>query len=132
MKKITLFSVILLFTGMNMVMAQLAKVNHIPCFNYPLTEQYAAFVESGSGSGGESREQRDMDVEVNTTTDATSSIFATVWVVNVNSTEVLGPFTVVANGPTLQVPLSGGKWGVIVNCKWDVYISVWTSHKDEP
>jgi len=122
MKKIILFSVILFFTGLNVLMAQLAKVNPIPSYNYPLTEQYAAFQESGSGS--ETREKRDMDVEVTTMSDAITGIFATVLIVEKNGSGVLGPFTVLCN-KILSVELPKGQWGVVINCSWDVNVSVW-------
>jgi len=122
MKKVILFSVILFFAGLNVLMAQFAKVNPIPTYNYPLTEQYAAFQEKGNG--GETREKRDMDVEVKTSSDEITRIFATVWIVKKNGSQVLGPFTVFCNS-ILSVPLPKGKWGVIVHCRWDVDVSVW-------
>jgi hypothetical protein len=128
MKKIILFSVILFFTGLNVIMAQLAKVNPIPFYNYPLTEQYAAFQEQGTG--GETREKRDMDVEVKTSSDAVTEIFATVWIVKKNGSEVLGPYTVFCN-EILSVELPKGKWGVIVNCRWNVDVSVWIEKADQ-
>jgi hypothetical protein len=128
MKKFTFVLVILFFTGMNISLAQLAKVNPIPFYNYPLTEQYAAFQEQGSG---ETREKREMDVEVTTSSsDAMADLFARVWIVKKNGTQVLGPFTVFCD-EILSVELPKGKWGVIVNCGWDVNVSVWID-KVEP
>jgi hypothetical protein len=129
MKKISLFSVILFFTGLNISLAQLAKVNPIPYYNYPLTEQYAGFQEPGPD--GETREKRDMEVEVTTMSDGEGrDIFATVWIVKKTGNKVLGPYTVFCD-EILSVELPRGKWGVIVNCTWDVNVSVWIS-KVEP
>jgi hypothetical protein len=121
MKKIMLLSVILFFTVSNGVIAQFANVNPIPSYNYQMTTQSAGFQESGSG---ETREKRDMQVEITTSSDAMTDIFATVWIVKKNGTEVLGPFTVLCN-EVLSVNLPKGKWGVVINCSWQVIVSVW-------
>jgi hypothetical protein len=71
-----------------------------------------------------------MDVEVTTSSDAMKEIFATVLMVKKNGSQVLGPFTVLCN-EILSVALPKGKWRVIVNCSWDVNVSVWID-KDEP
>jgi hypothetical protein len=122
MKKTILFLIMLLFSGLNVLMAQFVKVNPIPTYNYPLTQQYAGFQENGTGE--DPREKRDMDVEVTTSSDNITDIFATVWIVKKNGTEVLGPYTVFCND-ILSVELPKGKWGVIINCNWAVNVSVW-------
>jgi hypothetical protein len=122
MKKLILISVILFFAGLSASMAQLVKVNPIPFYNYPLTQQYAAFQENGPD--GETREKREMDVEITASSDAPADIFATVLLVKKNGTEVLGPFTVYCNG-IFSVGLPKGKWGAVVTCSWDVNVSVW-------
>lgn len=121
MKKIILLSVILFFTGLNGLIAQLAKINPIPYYDYYQTEQYAAFQEQGTG---ETREKRDVNVVITPGSDATREVFATVTIVKKNGSQVLGPFIVYSN-ETLTVELPKGKWGVIVNCDWDVFVSVW-------
>jgi hypothetical protein len=123
MRKLLFFSIIMLFSLPTVLMAQFVKVNPIPYFNYPMTQQYAGFQENGAG--GETREKRDMDVEVTTSSDATrTDIFATVWIVKKNGSDVLGPYTVNCN-EILSVELPRGKWGVVVHCTWEVEVSVW-------
>jgi hypothetical protein len=128
MKKIAVFSIILFFAGLNVSLAQLAKVNPIPFYNYPLTEQVAAFQEKGNG---ETREKRDMDVVVTSSSDETTDIFATITLVKKNGSQTLGPFTVYCDDP-FSIELPKGKWGVIVNCSWDVYVSVWIGDSQPP
>jgi multimeric flavodoxin WrbA len=105
-----------------MTMAQLAKINTIPTYNYYMTEQTAAFVEQGTG---ESREKRDMNVVITSAGDAVGEdIFATIFVVKKDGSQVFGPFTVYNNEP-FSYSLPKGKWGVTVNSNWDVTLSVW-------
>ena len=123
MKKIMLLSVVLFFTVLNGVIAQFANVNPIPSYNYHMTGPWAAFQESGSGT----REKRDMDIEVKTSSDGRDEIFATVWIVKSDGSQILGPFTVYCNEIlSVQLP-NNGKWGANVNCNWQVNVSVWIS-----
>jgi hypothetical protein len=123
MKKVFFFSIILFFSGLNVLLAQIVKVNPIPSYNYQLTNQYAGFQELGGGN--DTREKRDMDVEVTTSSDGGGThIFATVWIVKKNGTQVLGPYNVYCN-ERLSVELPRGKWGCVIHCDWDVNVSVW-------
>jgi hypothetical protein len=127
MKKIFLFCVVLLFAGLNSVTAQFANVNPIPFYNYQITNTYAGFQEPGPDS--QTDEKRDMNVEVTTSSRDgidESRVFATVWIVKKNGSKTLGPYTVYPN-ELLSVEISSGKWGVIIQCAWDVNVSVWTS-----
>jgi hypothetical protein len=128
MKKIILFSVILFLTGLNVSLAQMVKVNPIPFYDYYMTEQYSAFQEKGTD---ETREKRDMNVAVIPSSDGITDIFATVTLVKKNGTQVLGPYTVYAN-ETLTVELPKGKWGVIVNSGFDLFVSVWIGNNRSP
>ena len=129
MKKVLFFFIIFFFGGLNVLMAQFVKVNPIPYYHYPLTQQYAGFQERGTGD--ETREKRDMDVEVTTSSDASrTDIFATVWIVKKHGSQVLGPYTVYCN-EILSVELPRGRWGVVVHCTWDVEVSVWIE-KSQP
>jgi len=128
MKKIFLFCVILLFAGLNSITAQFANINPIPFYNYQMTNEYAVFQEPGPDS--QTDEKRDMNVEVTTSSrdgKDESRVFATVWIVKKNSTHVLGPYTVYPN-ELLSVEIGHGKWGVIIQCAWNVNVSVWTGN----
>jgi len=125
MKKIILISVLLFFTGLNGLMAQFANVNPIPSFNYQMTEEYAGFQELGPD--GQTEEKRDMNVEVTASSrdeKYETRVFATVWIVKKNGSRILGPYTVYSD-ERLTVEISNGKWGVIIQCEWDVNVSVW-------
>ena len=122
MKKISLFFVILIFPGISSLMAQFNHINPIPSYNYMMTDEFASFQELGPVN--QTREKRDMDVEVTTSSRDETKIFATVWVVKKNGSQVLGPFTVY-HDELLSVEIDGGKWGVIIQCAWDVNVSVW-------
>ena len=124
MKKIILFSVVLFFAGLNMTIAQVAVVKSIPTYNYYMTEQNAAFMEPGSG---ETREKRDVNVVITSSGDAIGEVFATIFIVKKDGSQVMGPFTVYDGQPFSQ-DLPKGKWGVTVNCSWDVSLSVWISN----
>jgi hypothetical protein len=128
MKKLILFSVILFFTGLNVSLAQMVKVNPIPCYNYYMTQEYAAFQEQGTG---ETREKREVNIVVNPGSDAETDIFATVTFVKKNGTEVLGPFTVYAD-QTFTLELPKGKWGAIVNSSYDLFVSIWIGNNPPP
>ena len=122
MKKVILICIVLFFSGLNGLMAQFAKVNPIPTYNYYMTEETAAFQEMGPEN--QTEEKRDMNVEVTTSSSDASEVFATVWVLKKNGNKVLGPFTVYAN-EQLSVEIDGSKWYTIINCKWDITVSVW-------
>ena len=122
MKKIILLSVVLIFTGLNGLMAQFSKLNPIPCYNYQMTGAYAGFQEPGQNN--QTREKRDMNVEVTTSSDAMTEIFATVWIVEQNGSRVLGPYTIDCN-EILSVELPSGTWRAVINCSWAVNVSVW-------
>jgi hypothetical protein len=123
MKKIILISIILFFAGLNGLMAQFANVNPIPTYNYQMTTGSAGFQEQGPYN--QTREKRDMNIEVTTSSDAMmTEIFATVFIVKKNGTQILGPYTVYCD-EILSVELPGGQWGVAVNCSWNVLVSVW-------
>jgi hypothetical protein len=123
MKKIILISIILFFAGLNMTMAQMAKINAIPAYNYYMTEQNAAFVEQGT----ETREKRDVNVVISTGGDAVGEeVFATIFIVKKDGSQAFGPFTVFCGEP-FSLDLPKGKWGVTVNSNWDLTLSVWIS-----
>lgn len=126
MKKVVLFLVVMLFTGLG-AQAQMAKVNPIPTFDYQMAPGVAAFMENGNA--GETREKRDMNVEVSSSSDGITDIFVTVLLVKKNSTETLGPFTVYCN-ETLTVDLPKGKWGAFVTSSYSVNISVWIENNN--
>ena len=128
MKKVILICIVLFFSGLNGLMAQFAKVNPIPTYNYYMTEETAAFQEMGPEN--QTEENRDMNVEVTTSSSDASDIFATVWIMKKNGSKVLGPYTVYAN-ELLSVEIDGSKWCTIITCTWDVTVSVWID-KIEP
>jgi len=124
MKKIILLSVILFFAGLNLTIAQVAVIKSIPTYNYYMTEQSATFVEQGAGV---MREKRDVNVVITNGGDAVGEdVFATIFIVKKDGSQVYGPFTVYSDEP-FSMGLPQGKWGVTVNCTWDVNLSVWIS-----
>ena len=123
MKKIILLSVIIYFTLISGSFAQI--INPIPSYNYQMTSSQALFGEIRSAGNG--KEKRDMDVEISTASHWPGQIFAKVWVVKKNGNVVKGPF-IIYPGQLLQVPIDNGKWGVIVNCDWEVAVDVYTNH----
>ena len=123
MKKIIIILTVLFFAITGGLMAQFAKVNPIPSYNYQMTTgQSAGFQEPGKNN--DTREKRDMQIEVTTSSDAMTRIFATVLIVKKNGTQTLGPF-IVYNNETLSVSLPKGKWGAVINSNWNVNISIW-------
>src|SRR5512135_3402272 len=123
MKKFILISIVLFFIGINGLMAQLINVNPIPSYNYQMTTASSGFMEMGPDI--QTKEKRDMQVEVTTSSKGETRAFATVWVVKRDGSHILGPYTVYPD-ELLSVEISGGKWGVIINCDWDITVSVWT------
>ena len=121
MKKVILFLVVLSFTGFNAI-AQMAKVNPIPSYNYQMAPGNAAFMEPGTG---DSKEKRQMTVEVTTSSDEITDIYVSVLVVKKNGTKTLGPYTVYC-GDTFNVDLpDSGKWGAVITSDWSVNVSIW-------
>ena len=121
MKKIILLSVIICFAYLGGLMAQV--INPIPSFNFPMTPSQALFGEIRVNNNG--KEKRDMLVEISTASHFSAQITAKVWVVKKNGNVVKGPYTI-ETGEPLSVPIYIGKWGVIVNCEWNVFVDVWT------
>ncbi|MEI7663313.1 MAG: hypothetical protein WCK34_13985 [Bacteroidota bacterium] len=123
MKKIILLFAIFYFTSFGALRAQI--INPIPSYNYQTTTVQSLFGEIRVSNNG--KEKRDMDVEISTASHGSTPIFAKVWVVKKNGNIVKGPF-IIHVGEPLSVPIDNGKWGVIVNCDWNVFIDVWTNH----
>lgn len=123
MKKVILIAAIILFTGLNGLLAQLPQINPIPSFNFQLTAQSTGFREA-KVHGIPSREKRDMDVVISTSSSFPILVFANVWVVKDNGSVILGPFTIYLDEP-LSVPIDNGQWGVIIRSDWDLTTSVW-------
>ena len=120
MKKIILLSVVFCFISVSALVAQI--INPIPSYNFNITTPQALFGEIRVNN---SKEKRDMVVEISTASHGSTPIFAKVWVVKKNGNIVKGPFIVHLNDP-LSVPIDHGKWGVIVNCDWEVLVDVYT------
>jgi hypothetical protein len=122
MKKLVLFSVILLFAGLNVSMAQMSQTNTIPVYNYPLTEESTLFQEPGQGT--ENCEKRDMTVVVTSSSKGEKGETASILIVKKDGSETMGPFTIVADEP-FTVTLPKGKWGVIVTSRGELETSIW-------
>jgi hypothetical protein len=123
MKKVILLTAIMLFSGLNGLLAQHPQINPIPCFGYQLTALNTGFQESKM-HGTPTREKRDMEVVISTSSTNPIPEFARVWVVKDNGAVVLGPFTIFVDEP-LTVPIDNGQWGVIIRSDFDLITSVW-------
>jgi hypothetical protein len=123
MKKITLIAAFIIFAGLNGLFAQKHKVNPIPSYNVQLTAISTAFVERHI-PGPPQREKRDMEVVISSSSAAPIPIPATIWVLDQNGSEILGPFAVYPN-EQLSVPIDNGNWGVVINCTWEGTANVW-------
>jgi hypothetical protein len=123
MKKVILILAIILIAGLNGLFAQQYSMHQIPSYNVPLTANFNGFKEH-KDKGNPTREKRDMDIVITSSSTAPVIIFATVWVVKDNGSQVLGPFTIFPDEP-LSVPIDNDKWSAVISCDWDVYASVW-------
>lgn len=123
MKKIILLFVGIYLLSLSQVVAQNYNVNPIPSFNYIMTSQTAYFGEINTQLNSQ-KEKRDMDVEISTANHSPFPIFAKVWVVRKSGNVVKGPY-ILHNNQLLSVPIDHGKWGVVIQCTWDVYANVW-------
>lgn len=121
MKKAILITAFVLLAGLNSLVAQ--QINPIPSYNYPLTTLNTAFQEIFTHYNP-GREKRDMDVTISASSTHPGYIFATVWVVKNNGIIIKGPYTLTPNHH-LSVPIDHGRWGVVINCSWNVNASVW-------
>jgi hypothetical protein len=129
MKKIFLLSVILLLSGWNVTIGQVAtQSNPIPSYDVPVVNETIIFQEQ---PGNGTNEKRDGTVVITSTSDNTNEeIFATVLFTKKGSGEVLGPYTINLNAP-LTVSFSKGLWSASVSTPSAVKASVWTSKNNK-
>jgi hypothetical protein len=125
MKKIALLSVILLLTGWNITIGQVAtQSNPIPSFDVPVTNQTVIFQEQ---PGNGTNEKRDGSVVITSTSDNTNEeIFATVLFTKKGTNEVLGPYTIYLNQP-LTVTFTKGLWSATLSTPSSLKVSIWTA-----
>jgi hypothetical protein len=125
MKKFLLIAAIIFVSGMSGLYAQRHRnyINPIPSYNYPVTNEVAAFQEK-LNHGNPLREKRDMDVVISSSSSSPMLIFAQVWVVKDAGSVILGPFIIYPDDQ-LSVPIDNGQWGVVIKSEWDITASVW-------
>jgi hypothetical protein len=131
MKKVILVATLILFSGLNCLLAQRvnmhpvsSRVLPIPSYNVKVKGKTTSFKELNNQDPILTREKRDMDVEISTSSTAPITVFATVWVVKANSLIINGPY-IVYSDQTLSVPIDNEQWGVVINSDWEVFASVW-------
>ena len=123
MKKIILVTALIIFAGLNSLVAQQLPINPIPSYNFPLVSQNTAFQER-LVAGTHGREKREMNIVITSSSTHQYPVYAKVWVVKENGSKILGPFTVLPDHG-IQVPIDHGKWGVIIRTNWNLAASVW-------
>jgi hypothetical protein len=127
MKKVLLLSVILLLSGWNVTIGQVAtQSNPIPSFDVPIVDETLVFQEQ---PGNGTNEKRDGTVVITSTSDSNGEeSTATVLFTKKGSGEVMGPYTIHLDVP-LTVSFTKGLWSATITTPSSLKVSVWT-HKN--
>jgi len=125
MKKLFIFSLIFLFTGLNSLKANescVMKSYPIPSFGV-LISGNATFLQLNS-SGGAHKERRQLNIKTTSTSHGMENgSIAKVWILNGSGEIVLGPFYL-SDGETLSVS-ADNKWGALVQSETEISVDVW-------
>ncbi len=125
MKKLVLFAGFFLLLGITSLLAQNLPIRPIPSYNYPLSSYMTGFAEIKPRiPPPPSREKRDMEVTVSSSSTSGTAVFAKVWAVKDGGVLTFGPF-IVYEGEQLSIPIDNARWGAVVQCDWNVSISIW-------
>ncbi|MDD4604546.1 MAG: hypothetical protein PHF97_12185 [Bacteroidales bacterium] len=129
MKKILVVIFISILFSLQGILAQTFRPFPIPSFNIPVFGR-ALFQENVHPSDDNTEGRRRIHIQVSSQKASdTISSSASIWVYSLDHTTIHGPYTVNL-GATLIVDIDEREWGVMVESRETVVVSVWITMDD--